>query len=182
MESALMRLTKFVLVTTIFSGLLAIQPSFAAGVTSAETGTLSTIATIDKNEILVSIVAANKNVPSNIADLAKMMVDQHSANLTKIFDMAKSLNIPTLSGGDSEKLAADGKKLLMTIGGLEGDAFNKAYVDAMVKGHAAALELIDKHLMKTAKTEEMKKFMTDTRAVVEQHLEHAKKVQDEMKS
>lgn len=179
-----MRFAKFALASTVLTGLLAIQPSFAAhtGATSAETGTLSTIATIDKNEILVSLVAVNKKVPSDIADLAKMMIDQHSSNLTTIFDMAQSMHIANLSGGETDKLAADGKKLLMSIGGLEGDAFNKAYVDAMVKGHTAALELIDKKLMATAKTDEMKKFMTDTRATVAEHLEHAKKVQNEMTS
>jgi len=33
-----------------------------------------------------------------------------------------------------------------------------------------------------AKSEEMKKFLTDTRAAVAMHLEHAKKLQAEMKA
>lgn len=44
------------------------------------------------------------------------------------------------------------------------------------------LDLIDKKLMPTAKSDEMKKFITDTRAVVAEHLEHAKKLQADLKS
>jgi putative membrane protein len=151
--------------------------------TSQEIGTLATIATIDKGEILISIVALNKKDNSILTDFAKMMVDQHGANLTQILDMVDSAHAKSLSSSEAEKLAADGKKALLTVGELPGgDQFNKAYVDAMVSGHQAALNLIDHSLMKTAKSEDMKKFLTDTRATVADHLEHAKKLQEKMKA
>lgn len=178
----------------------AIQPAFAttaptkaptdtktsapapAKLTSAEIGTLATIAAIDKSEILVSVVASNKKASSGVEDFAKMMINMHGDNLTQILQMASTLHGLPLKGGESDAIKADNTKLMDKLGGLDGDQFDKAYVDAMVTGHQGALNLIDTKLMKTAKTDEMKKFVADTRAVVVQHLEDAKKLQSQMQS
>lgn len=151
-------------------------------INAKEIGSLATVAAIDKNEILVSIIAKNKNVDSSVEELAQMMIDQHGDNLTHIFEMvANDIPSHTLMGGISEKLTSDGKKEMITLSSLQGKEFEKAYVNAMVKGHEAALKLIDDHLLKTAKTESVVKFLTDTKTAVETHLEHAKKLQDQMK-
>lgn len=151
----------------------------SSAMTSAEIGTLATVATVDKNEVLLAVIALNKKLSSDINDFANMMIDQHGSNLTQILAM---VNDHPLSGGDSDKLATEGKNAMMKLGAMNGDAFATAYVNAMVKGHEAVLKMIDDQLMKTAKSEEVKKFLTDTRAAVATHLEHAKKLQSQMKS
>lgn len=166
--------------------MLAASPFYAQAadttLTKAEIGSLATVAAIDKNEILVSVVASNKKVDSGVTDFAKMMIDQHGSNLTQILEMVNKLHALPLVGGDAAKLAAQGHKDLVALGGLQGDQFSSAYVNAMVKGHQAALDLIDHHLMQTAKSAEVKKFLTDTRAAVVEHLEHAKELQKKLKS
>ena len=160
------------------------SPIYAASttLTAGERASLASIAAIDKGEILLSIVASNKKPSSGVADFAKMMIDQHGSNLTQILEMANNLHAFPLIGGNAEKLKEQGAKEMMALSGLQGEQFDKAYVDAMVKGHQGALDLISQHLMKTAKHEEIKKFLTDTQTVVEHHLEDAKKLQAEMKS
>lgn len=187
-----MKLSTSLVFGASLSLLLAISPSYAetaqatapatTTITPAEVGTLATIATIDTDEILVSIIALNKKVNSGVADFAKMMIDQHGSNLTQILEMAGASHVKSLKGGESEKFAMEGKKAAMELGALPTEQFEKTYVDAMVKGHEGALKLINDKLMKTAKSEEMKKFMTDTRTTVEHHLEAAKKLQENMKS
>jgi len=178
-----MKLSGLVLGTLVI-GSLAVSPLQAkpttSGMTPAEVGTLATVATIDKNEILIAVVALNKQLNADVMDFAKMMIDQHGGNLTQILTMIN--NAYPLTGGEADKLAAEGKQGLMKLGDMKGDAFATAYVNAMVKGHEAALNLIDTRLMKTATSEDVKKFLTDTRAAVAMHLEHAKKLQDKMKS
>lgn len=176
-----MNLSKILL---FVSCVVAAAPSIAqdvapAKLTAAEVSTLATIAAIDKSEILVSVVAANKDVDSDVKDFAKMMIDQHGSNLDQILEMANNVS---LNGGDSGKIAEQSKKDLQKLGALHGKAFSIAYADAMVAGHQGALNLIDQRLMKTATTEPVKKFLTDTRATVAEHLEHAKKMQQELKS
>lgn len=180
-----MKLLKPLLLSAIVIGSLS-NPLYAEttktmpSMTPAEIGTLATVATIDKTEIIAAVVAMNKHVHDDVIEFAKMMIDQHGNNLTEILTLVN--NKYSLSGGQSEKLAAEGTKELMKLGAMQSNDFATAYVDAMVKGHEAALNLIDQHLMKTAKSDEVKKFLTDTRAAVAKHLEHAKKLQEKMKS
>ncbi|HSW69687.1 MAG TPA: DUF4142 domain-containing protein [Gammaproteobacteria bacterium] len=180
-----MKLSKSLLLSTLVMGALAAYPLYAkettessARMTPTEIATLATVATLDKNEILAGVVASNKKVNSDVKNFAQMMIDQHGSNLTQILEMVN--NAYTLTSDEADKLSAEGKKGLMKLGALKDSEFAKAYVDAMVKGHEAALNLIDQQLMKTAKSEELKKFMTSTRAAVATHLEHAKNLQAKM--
>lgn len=179
-----MQISKSVLLSAILMGTFTMSTAYAEthtnALTSAEIGSLATIAAVDKNEALIAIVALNKKLSSDINDFATMMIDQHGSNLTQILAMINDAH--PLTGGDADKLTAEGKKALLKLGAMNGDAFATAYVNAMVKGHEAVLHLIDTQLLKTATTEEVKKFLTDTRAAVATHLEHAKKLQDKMKS
>ena len=177
------------LLSAIIIGAFAVSSAYAdktvaakssSSMTSAEIGTLATVATVDKTEILLAVITLNKKLSSDVNDFANMMIDQHGSNLTQILAMVNDAH--PLTGGESDKLAAEGKGAMLKLGAMNGDAFATAYVNAMVKGHTAVLKLIDDQLMKTAKSEEVKKFLTDTRAAVATHLEHAKKLQDKMKS
>lgn len=147
-----------------------------------EIDSLADIAVIDKAEILMGVVAQNKSPSSDVADFAKMMIDQHGSNLTQILDMVSGMHLPDLKAPKAEELMKQSAKEMLAIGGMQGAQFEKAYIDAMVKGHEAALKLIDDHLMKSAKSDEIKKFLTDTRAAVVNHLDHAKKVQEKLNS
>lgn len=164
-------------------GALISSPIYAATpttLTPAEVSSLATIAAVDKNEILLAVVTLNKKLSSDINDFANMMIDQHGGNLTQILGLIN--NAHSLNSATADKLTADGNKALLKLGAMNGDAYATTYVDAMVKGHEAVLKLIDTELLKTAKTEDVKKFLTDTRAAVATHLEHAKNLQDKLKS
>ncbi len=163
-------------------------PAFAAsnaqedGIQSGDINILADIAAIDKTEILLATIASNKNLNKEVLSFAKLMIVQHGANLTQLLDMVHHFHLASLNSSESNQLSAEGNQGMMTLGGLQGDQFAKEYINAMVKGHQAALDLIDNQLMKTAKTESIKKFLSDTRVAVVQHLEHAQKLQKDMPS
>jgi len=157
--------------------------SLAAPAASAgEVAILSDIAAINKNEILLGDIAANKKSSADVLDFAKMMLEQHGNNLTQVLELANTLQVKALNSGDASKMAAKGNEAMLKLGGLQGEQFDKAYIDAMVKGHEEALKLIDDQLMKQAKTESVKTFLSNTRAAVVQHLEKAKQIQGQAKS
>lgn len=158
------------------------QDQTTQSINSAEKSSLASIAAIDKNEILISVIAENKKVDSNVTDFARMMISQHGSNLTQVIDLVNQAKNGLVSSADAEKLARQGKQEMLKIGALQGNEFAKAYADAMVKGHEEALKLIDDKLMKTAKSDEIKTFLTNTRAAVEKHLEHARKLQSQLQS
>ncbi len=150
--------------------------------TSAEIESLATVAAIDKGEILVSEIAVNKKSDSDVMDYAKMMINMHGTNLTHIVEMANQFHVTSLASSAGSKIMSENAKDILTLGGLEGKEFDKAYIDAMVAGHQAALTMLDNQLLKTAKSPEIKQFLTDVRGVVTQHLDAAKKIQGNLKS
>lgn len=145
-------------------------------------GVLATIATIDKNEILLAVVALNKGVTQNVANFAKMMITQHGSNLTYVLKMANQSKMTMLTSALATKLQAAGEKGMLMLGGLQGKQFDMAYINAMVNGHQDALNLINQQLMKEAKSKETQMFLENTKKTVENHLAAAKKVQQELKS
>ncbi len=148
--------------------------------TSDEINILADIAVIDKTEIILGVVASNKKVSADVMDFAKFLIDHHGSNLTQVLEMAHNLHLKSLNSNQSNKLATEGNEAMMKLGSLQGKQFDKAYIDAMVKGHQAALDLIDTQLMKQAKTESIKSFLSNTRAAVAQHLDMAKKIQQNL--
>lgn len=152
-----------------------------ATITADEMNILADFAVIDKTEILLAVIASNKKVKADVMDFAKLMIEQHGSNLTQILEMANTLHLKSLNDNASNQLARHGKEAMMNLGGLQGEQFSKAYIDGMVKGHKAALDLIDNQLIKMAKTESIKTFLTNTRATVVQHLDKAKEIQKNLK-
>lgn len=183
-----MKLLKNLLATIILANFVLGANSFAESanakhteITSDEMNILADVAVIDKTEILLAAIAVNKKTNSDVLDFAKMMIDQHGSNLTQVLEIASGFHLKSLSGNESNKLATEGNEAMMKLGSLQGEQFTKAYIDGMVKGHQAALDLIDNQLMKKAKNESIKSFLSNTRDAVVQHLDKAKKLQENMK-
>lgn len=171
-----------VLATTTMAAtsVVATKAATASAITSAEINTLATVAAIDKDEILLGVIALNKHAPNNINQFADMMINQHGANLTEIMQLTHQFHISSLTTQMSNHFIAAGNKEQIKLGGLTGEQFDKAYVNAAVTDHKGGLHLIDTKLMQTATTPAIKKFMIATRATVAMHLRHAEAMQQKM--
>ena len=146
---------------------------------SAAASTLSTVIALDQNEIIAAVDVSNRKTSSDVADFAKMMIEDHGKNLTEAYDLANKIHALPLSPNAS--LASQSVKELSALNALEGDAYDKAYVDAMVKGHEAALKIVEAKLA-AAKNEDLKNFLASTKETVAHHLEKAKSMQESMKN
>ena len=144
----------------------------AGNLSEAERGALGVLNAINEHEVAAGQQALSKNVPDNVAKFAQMMVDEHSKNRDQTNRFGPN--------ADDAKAAAQrdkGKAELDTLGKQSGDAYAKAYVDAMVKGHTEALAALDNDLIPAAVDPAVKTHLTDTRAAVAKHLESAKQLQ-----
>ena len=65
--------------------------------------------------------------------------------------------------------------------GLQGAAFDKAYVDHEVAYHEQVIDAIDKTLIPNAKNPELKALIVKVRPAFVAHLEHAKMIQASLK-
>ncbi|HLB56696.1 MAG TPA: DUF4142 domain-containing protein [Coxiellaceae bacterium] len=179
MKKVILLAIGIVLATTTMAAttVAATKAAAPSTITKAEISTLATVAAIDKDEILLGVVALNKHAPSYINNFANMMISMHGENLTEIMQLAHQYHVSSLTNAMSNHFIAAGDKEVITMGGMNGEQFYKAYVNAAVTDHTGALHLIDTKLMQTATTPTIKKFMVATRAVVAMHLEHAKEMQ-----
>src|SRR5262245_55376032 len=110
------------------------------------------------------------------------MVTDHSKHLEELQQLFNSLNIQPADTSMIQKLKTDSKAAEGKLSGLQGAAFDHAYIDQMVKDHTKALSTIDNHCMKNATDPQLKSFLQATRTTVESHLEEAKKIQASLKS
>lgn len=141
---------------------------------AAQTGdplALGLLGAVDEHEIAAAKQAQDKGVTGDVLDYAKMMEKEHGDNL------AKTRSLGTLSDApDVQAMKDKGAKELQTLDAASGEAYEKAYIDAMVKGHQDALDAIDGKMMPAASTDAVKQHLTETRTHVAAHLDKAKAI------
>jgi putative membrane protein len=144
----------------------------AGSLAEPERGALGVLNAINEHEVAAGQQALSKNVPDDVAKFAQMMVDEHSRNRDQTNRFGPNADDPKAAAQRDK-----GKAELEALGKQSGDAYAKAYVDAMVKGHTEALAALDNDLIPAATDPAVKTHLTDTRAAVAKHLETAKQLQ-----
>ncbi|KTC75329.1 hypothetical protein Lbir_0474 [Legionella birminghamensis] len=132
---------------------------------------------LNQNEIAAGQLAEAKAVSPSVKNFGQMMVREHGANLSTTEMVAQRTGITPINGPVAATLKYKGKMELAKLKRLNGPAFDKAYIAAMVKGHAEALKLIDTKLMQQAVNPMLRAHLEKTRAHVSQHLQEAQAIQ-----
>ena len=127
---------------------------------------------VDKHEIAAAEQAKGKKVTLDVANYADMLHREHSKNLEAGQKLGVSESSPEIAAME-EKGRAD----LAGLDGKSGRDYEKAYVDAMVKGHQEALSLIDTRLLPAATDENVRTFLNTSGDHVAMHLERGKALQ-----
>lgn len=131
---------------------------------------------VDKTEIDASKLAMKKATNPAVKSYANMMVKQHSQNLAQTKALLKKLKIKSTDTTASTAVMDDGKKLAADLKDQKGKDFDKAYVNAMVTGHADALDKINSFIG-DEKNPQIEAFLKNTREAVQHHLDEGKKIQ-----
>ena len=143
---------------------------------------LAMVAAIDENEIMAADVAMRKKLSPQVQGFAQMMHNEHGRNVEDTYKLGLKLKVTPLETSRVEVMKFKGAGELAALVPLQGAAFEMAYINAMVKGHADVLSMIDNKLMPAATSEAVRHFLVETRGHVAMHLEAAKKIQAELKS
>ena len=80
----------------------------------------------------------------------------------------------------SESLKKGGEDNVKKLKGLNGAAFDKAYVEHEVAYHQQVLDAVDKVLIPNAKNAELKSLIEKVRPAFVAHLDHAKMIQGKL--
>lgn len=132
---------------------------------------------VDMNEILAAAQAQQKKIRPDVMAYAKMLQTDHSMATDETMKLGLKLKVTPTDTPAVDKLKVKGAGELAMLVPLDGPAFEKAYLDAMVKGHTEVLAMIDTELLPNADNAELKAALTKKRASVSSHLEKAKSLQ-----
>lgn len=149
----------------------------ANGAKSMDAEILATVAAIDLNEVVAAMQAGTKKIDPAIQAYAKMLHEAHGMNMGKGLKLGQMIGVTPVNTAAVEALQVKGAGELADIVPLDNAEFARAYLAAMIKGHAEVLSMIDAKLMPVASNEAVKKHLTETRSAVAAHLQQAKSLQ-----
>jgi putative membrane protein len=120
-------------------------------------------------------LAQQKTSNQAVKDFAAMMVRDHSAGNDQVKAIAtqKNVTLPSAMSEEHQKMQADLSKKT-------GKAFDKAYIDGMVKGHEKVIKEFEDAANKSADSD-VKSFIGNTLPTLNMHLDSAKAIQKRIK-
>ena len=147
-------------------------PGMTQNLSNAERSALGVLNAINDHEIAAGRQALEKNMAGDVADYARLMIEEHTRNKeqTNAFQ-------PDANSGDAKAQAKKGEASLQQLAGKSGDDYRKAYIDAMVAGHTEALAALDDKLIPAVAEPQAKAHLQQTREHVANHLARAHDLQ-----
>lgn len=142
---------------------------------------ISDLIAVNKNEIAASRLAEHKSTNPEVRKFAKWMVHAHRKNLEQTLRLSKKIHTPQDANNMSRHIQNEGVKEMASLNGLTGVAFDRHYIDAMVKDHEEALRLIDHTLIVHSTNAMLTKHLEATRQDVMMHLQHAQALQKQLR-
>jgi putative membrane protein len=137
---------------------------------------LAVVATADRDEIAAAKQAQTKKLGADTMAYAKMLQNDHQANLDQTRALAAKAG-KDAAPSDKDAMHKKDAQTLADLAKLDGDTYEKAYLDAMVKGHTEVLAKLDNDLVPKASDPAVKDHLSKTREAVAAHLEKAKALQ-----
>lgn len=141
---------------------------------------LKTVMVLNKNEIAAAGVAQSKTMNSAVRNYAQLMSNEHGRNLQETENLSHRLNVTPEPGNSSNMLQRQGKQELAMLKRLNSHSFDRAYINAMVKDHSAALQLFDSKLIPQASNPQLRMQLQQTRGHIASHLQQARAIQQQM--
>lgn len=183
-----MNTKKLSLVSTFVSTLMLSTVAFAVDNPSRATS----MEKLNDSEIASIVVAANtvdinagklaekRSSNSQVQAFAKKMESDHTSVNKQATDLVTKLGVTPRQNEISRKLTSDGENALERLRGLEGAAFDKAYIDNEVAYHQEVIDMVQSRLIPEATNEELKNLLVKVSPTFVEHLNHAKSLQAEL--
>lgn len=141
---------------------------------------ISILIAVNKNEIGAAKEALKKSSSPAVKKYAKMLKKEHTKNLNETLKLSKKIGVAPVECPTATEIKQNGANELTALSSLKGKDFDKAYIDAMVKGHTDVLQMMDDNLLKNVSNKSLKALLTATRPHIQSHLEQAKAIQSEL--
>lgn len=154
------------------------SPGLAQAPTDAQIAAI--VVTANQVDIDAGELARERSRHAGVQSFAESMVAAHTAVNEQARALVTKLGVTPEENATSRTLKAGGDKNVAHLKTLDAGAFNRAYIDHEVAYHAQVLEALDKTLIPSATDPELKDLLVTVRPAFVAHLEHAKRLQEEL--
>jgi len=139
------------------------------------------VETINRTELDAANIANARAQSSDVKDFAKTMIRDHSTALHQEAALVTAEHLtPNTSCATCQTLSTGAQEEATVLQQPTGQAFDRAYIDAMVHGHQKALSLIEDTLLPQVKDAQLKSHLESLKGHVETHLHKAMALQQKL--
>src|SRR5437660_9135105 len=146
-----MRVPAIVIASTL---LFAVAGASAQAVNDAQIASIVVVA--NQVDIDAGKLAQSTSANAEVKKFAERMITDHTGVNKSAVELVTKLKVTPEDNPTSHSLKSAGEQNLRNLKGLEGAAFDKAYVDHEVAYHEQALDATDKVLIPSAKNADIK--------------------------
>lgn len=125
-------------------------------------------------------LAIAKAKSADVKAFAQTMVTDHTAVNKAAVDLVTKLKVTPEESDASKGLTTGGVANREALGKLDGDAFDKAYVDNEVAYHKAVIGVLESQLIPSATNAELKSTLVGVKPAFDAHLKHAESIQAQL--
>ncbi|TCZ79062.1 DUF4142 domain-containing protein [Lysobacter sp. N42] len=158
----------------------AVPPGTDAAAAPSQAEALALLNAVNDHEVKAAEMAKSKNVTGPVLEYANMMQAEHGKNMTDTNALLQTAGGAPADSARLNEQKAKSEAKRAQLQALEGEAFAKGYIDAMVTDHAEALTLLDSMLIPAATDEAVRNHLTTTRQHVQQHHDRAREIQTQL--
>ena len=166
-----------ILGTAVLFGAFALPFSTKAqqGPSDANIGAI--VLAANKIDIDYAKLALSKSKNKEVRAFAEQMVTDHSAVQKSVVDLAGQLHLTPVDDDTSNGLKKQSVETTAKLKSLNGEAFDKAYVDNEVAYHKLVTDAVATVLIPNAQNPQLKSALEGANPLFLGHLEHARKIQ-----
>lgn len=132
-------------------------------------------------DINAAKLALSKTGNDAVKTFAQSMLSDHQAVNDQALALVKKLNVTPEDNATSQALVKAANAKQAELGALDGDAFDKAYINNEVVFHQQVLGALDKTLIPSAENADLKRFLEAGYKLFQGHEMHAERVASELK-
>lgn len=148
--------------------------AMSPGGAMSEGDAVGMLVAINEHEIAAAEQARSKNVKGRVLEYANMMHKEHTQNLQQTRALEGTAGVTAGTAGDVAAQRAKAEAKRAQLASLSGDAYERAYLEAMVEDHQEALTMLEQRLIPAAQNAALRQHLNTTRDHVARHLEQAR--------
>lgn len=127
-------------------------------------------------DVELAELAQSRTTSAEVRAFARTMITDHTAVNEQAAALAQRLGVTPEDNDVSRSLMDGAAEARRSLEGLQGAAFDRAYMDREVAYHQAVLDALDKVLIPGASNAELRGLLEQVRPAVAAHLDHAKQL------